>query len=120
MHARKLLLCLLIATGTLSMAVGSQAAVDVSVGVTIGPPAPIVEVAPAPRPGYIWAPGYYGWNGYQYIWVRGHSMMERPGHYWVAERWVQRGPRWHFEEGRWERHQHWNKGKKRGHRDDRD
>lgn len=37
-------------------------------------------------------------------------MVERPGYYWAHEHWVQKGPRWHFQPGRWERHEHWNKG----------
>jgi hypothetical protein len=44
------------------------------VGVVVGlaPPAPVVEVAPAPpAPGYVWQPGYWSWNGFQYVWVPG-------------------------------------------------
>ena len=44
------------------------------VGVVVGlaPPAPVVEVAPAPpAPGYVWQPGYWSWNRFQYVWVPG-------------------------------------------------
>lgn len=43
-------------------------------GVVVGfaPPAPVVEVVPAPpAPGYVWQPGYWSWNGVQYVWVPG-------------------------------------------------
>ncbi|APR95233.1 hypothetical protein PATSB16_18930 [Pandoraea thiooxydans] len=36
-------------------------------------PAPRVEVVPvAPVPGYHWVRGHYRWNGYRWVWVRGH------------------------------------------------
>ena len=44
------------------------------VGVVVGlaPPAPVVEAVPAPpAPGYVWQPGYWSWNGFQYVWVPG-------------------------------------------------
>ena len=44
------------------------------VGVVVGvaPPAPVVEPVPAPPgPGYVWQPGYWSWNGVQYVWVPG-------------------------------------------------
>jgi len=56
------------------------------VGVVVGfaPPAPIAEVVPPPpAPGYIWQPGYWSWNGVQYVWV--------PGAYFVAPTETRRG-----------------------------
>jgi hypothetical protein len=44
------------------------------VGVFVGfaPPVPVVEAVPAPpAPGYVWQPGYWSWNGAQYVWVPG-------------------------------------------------
>lgn len=38
----------------------------------LAPPAPIYEAAPAPRVGYVWQPGYWGWEYGRYVWVRGH------------------------------------------------
>ncbi len=37
------------------------------------PPAPIVEAVPSP-PGayYVWRPGHWRWNGFRYVWIRGH------------------------------------------------
>ena len=33
------------------------------------PPAPVYEVVPAPRAGYVWAPGYYRWDGDRHVWT---------------------------------------------------
>nr|WP_181885591.1 YXWGXW repeat-containing protein [Trinickia dinghuensis] len=34
-------------------------------------PAPLVEVMPAPQPGYHWVKGHYVWRG-RWEWIRGH------------------------------------------------
>ena len=41
------------------------------VEVQIAPPPPRVEVVPAPRVGYVWAPGYWRWNGHRHVWING-------------------------------------------------
>lgn len=39
-------------------------------------PAPLVETVPAaPAPGYHWVKGHYRWDGYRWVWVRGHWAM---------------------------------------------
>ena len=47
-------------------------------------PPPRAETVP-PRPGerLIWQPGHWHWDGYRYIWLRGHYVQRRPhyGHY---------------------------------------
>ncbi|PRG08395.1 hypothetical protein C6Q14_08160 [Burkholderia ambifaria] len=35
-------------------------------------PAPVVEVAPPPAPGYRWVKGHYRWAGNHWAWVPGH------------------------------------------------
>lgn len=40
--------------------------------VVLAPPAPVYEVAPAPRVGYVWERGYWAWAQGRYVWVRGH------------------------------------------------
>jgi hypothetical protein len=84
----------------LSPALSSAA---VGIDIEIAPPAPQVEVVPAPRVGYVWAPGYWEWRGGRHVWVGGRWMHERAGYRWVPERWEQRGNRWHFEHGHWDR-----------------
>src|SRR5438876_663249 len=44
----------------------------VAVSVAIAPPAIPVYVQPyCPAPGYLWTPGYWAWDGYDYYWVPG-------------------------------------------------
>ena len=45
----------------------AQASLNVVIGVP--PPAPVYEVVPAPRAGYVWAPGYYRWEGGRHVWT---------------------------------------------------
>lgn len=105
-------LLLLIALSGATVPATGRTQVDIIVDV--GPPPPRVVVVPAPRPGYIWAPGYWYWEGGRYIWIDGHWMRSRPGYYWAPERWEHRDHRYHFAPGRWER------GHDRGeHRDER-
>lgn len=78
----------------------------VSIGIDLGapPPPPRVQVVPVTPAGYIWAPGYWAWDGYRYVWVEGSWVAERPGFAYIPGGWERRGERWHFEPGRWEEH----------------
>lgn len=40
--------------------------------VMLAPPTAIYEAAPAPRVGYEWERGYWGWQYGRYVWVPGH------------------------------------------------
>lgn len=80
-----------------------SAAAAVNLDIQIGPPPPRVIVAPPPRTGYVWAPGYWRWDGHRHVWMDGRWLRERRGHAWVAERWVQHDGRWRFERGHWDR-----------------
>jgi len=74
------------------------------VEVSVRPPAPRVVVVPAPRRGYVWAPGYWRWNGRAHVWVDGRWLRERRGEHWVPAHWEEgRRGQWHFEQGHWER-----------------
>src|SRR5215467_13031408 len=81
--------------GLFAMAVLSTPAfAGVNINIDIAPPPARVEVVPPPRPGYVWAPGYWAWEGRQHVWREGRWIVVRPGYYWVPERWVEyRGPR---------------------------
>ena len=67
------------------------------------PPVQYVDVEPRPRPGYVWARGYWNWEGGRYVPVRGHWEAERPGYRYVHPYWEQRGNNWHWHEGAWAR-----------------
>jgi hypothetical protein len=71
------------------MPADAQVGVDISIGTP--PLAPIYEVVPAPRVGYVWAPGRW--------------IAARNGQHWVADHWVHvDGPH-----GGWRHDQdHWN------------
>jgi len=86
-----------------SAAIAPLATAGVGIDITVAPPAPQVEVVPAPRVGYVWAPGFWEWRGNAHVWVGGHWIAERRGYHWAPDRWVQVGPRWHHEPGHWER-----------------
>lgn len=74
------------------------------VEVQVAPPAPRVVVVPAARRGYVWAPGYWRWNGRNHVWIEGRWMRERRGEHWVPAHWEEsRHGYWHFEQGHWER-----------------
>jgi len=82
------------------------ARVNVRAGIDVPPPPARVEVVPAPRPGYVWAPGYWAWEGRRHVWREGRWIGERHGYHWVPGHWAEhqgpRGARWHFEAGHWE------------------
>lgn len=66
------------------------------------PPAPRVEHGPLHRDGYVWAPGYWEWNGHFFHWASGTWILERRGKHWAADRWVQIQNQWHYVPGHWE------------------
>src|SRR5215469_9233057 len=67
----------------------SRAEVDVSLNITVAPPALPVYVQPViPAEGYIWAPGYWAWGPYGYYWVPGTWVLPpRPGLLWTPGYW---------------------------------
>jgi len=67
------------------------------------PPPSREEQAPAPRDGYVWAVGFWAFNGHAYDWVPGHFIFQRRGAHWVPDHWEQAGARWHRTAGHWER-----------------
>jgi len=88
-----------LAFGAVALPVASDARVYLDV--EVAPPPPRVEVVPAARVGYVWAPGYWNWNGHRHVWVGGRYVHARHGYHWAPHTWVQRDGRWHFEEGGW-------------------
>jgi hypothetical protein len=73
------------------------------VDVEVAPPAARVEVVPAARPGSVWAPGYYHWDGHAHVWHEGYWQRERHGYHWVADAWVPHGHHYRYVPGHWER-----------------
>ena len=100
MSMRKKILVAALALGAISVPIVSEAR---TVIVEVAPPPARVEVVPAARVGYVWAPGYWNWNGHRHVWVGGRWVGERRGYHWEAHRWEEHEGRWHFREGGWRR-----------------
>jgi hypothetical protein len=71
--------------------------------VEIAPPPPRVIEVPPPRHGYVWAPGYWRYEGRRHVWVDGRWMKERRGRHWVADHWEPHDGHYRYERGHWER-----------------
>ena len=93
---------LLGAGATLALPTAAQAQAYFNVQIGTPPPPPRVEVMPAARPGYVWAPGHYQWAHNNYIWRRGHWVADRPGYTYVGPTWVSRGDHWVYQPERWD------------------
>jgi hypothetical protein len=96
---RNLSLSLLLA----ATAFAAPAYAHVSLNINVGPPAPQYEVVPTIAPGYVWAPGYWGWSGERHVWVRGRAIVQRDGYRWEPDRWEQRDRGYFRTAGHWAR-----------------
>jgi hypothetical protein len=114
---RTLAFAALILAGVAAAPLPSLAQSNVSLYIGTAPPAPVYERVPAPRPGYVWAPGYWNWNGHRHVWAPGYWVVERPGYVYNAPVWYQNNGGWYMEPARWSAYG----GYDRGYRDrDRD
>jgi hypothetical protein len=94
----------LLAIGAAAVPTMGQARV-VEFDVTVAPPAPPVAVAvtpPAPRPGFIYEPAHYAWDGQRFVWIDAQFIAERPGHVYTPYVLDRRGEKWHFRAGHWD------------------
>jgi len=93
-------LSLLFAGSILFLSTASFA--QVSVSIRIGPPPlPIYEQPVCPDDGYIWTPGYWGWND-GYYWVPGTWVLApEVGLLWTPGYWGWGGNSFIFNEGYW-------------------
>ncbi|MGZ5035431.1 MAG: YXWGXW repeat-containing protein [Usitatibacter sp.] len=108
MLKRKLLVAALLASSIGIIPAAASAAVGIYLDVA--PPAPRYEVVPAPRAGYVWAPGFWDWRGGRHVWVRGHWERERHGYHWNPSRWEEHDGRWVLNRGGWDRAEHLARG----------
>lgn len=78
---------------------------QVNVNIVIGNPPPPArhEAIPRARPGYVWAPGYWNWNGDRHDWRGGHWERARQGQVYYRPQWVQADNGWRLQEGGWKR-----------------
>jgi hypothetical protein len=97
---QKRILVAALALGAIAVPIVSEAKTII---VEVAPPPARVEVVPGPRHGYVWAPGYWRWNGRKHVWVSGSWARERHCYHYNPYRWEERNGKWHFEEGGWRR-----------------
>jgi hypothetical protein len=101
---RTLALAALIFAGVAAAPLPSLAASNVSLYIGSAPPAPVYERIPAPRHGYVWAPGYWNWNGHRHVWAPGYWVAERPGYVYNAPAWYQGDGGWTMRPAQWTVH----------------
>jgi hypothetical protein len=89
-----------------SLARPAQAQFSISIDIGTPPPAQRVEVVHEVRPGWIWTPGYWAWEGHRHVWMDGRWVHTRPGMRWEAARWDRHGDRYRFSPGHWEQERH--------------
>jgi hypothetical protein len=81
-----------------------------SAGVTVyadeaPPPLPEYDQPPIPAAGYLWAPGYWAWNSYEYFWVPGTWIEPpQPGLLWTPGYWAFVNGTYAFHRGYWGEH----------------
>jgi hypothetical protein len=84
----------------------SSAQIGIGISVRIGPPAlPIYAQPIAPGPGYLWTPGYWGWNDDGgYYWVPGTWVVAPIGMLWTPGYWGWGGGFYAWHPGYWGPH----------------
>ena len=100
-------LALMLALGGLAPSAApafAQPAILVRVNVP-PPPLPIYLQPPLPGPGYLWAPGYWAWDGDDYFWVPGTWVLApAPGLLWTPGYWGWNEGLYVFNTGYWGPH----------------
>jgi hypothetical protein len=76
---------------------------EIGISVGFAPPAiPIYEQPYCPVQGYIWTPGYWAYNGFDYYWVPGVWVPPpRVGFLWTPGYWGYNGSLYFFNDGYW-------------------
>lgn len=118
----KKILCVtaaLLAIGT-SVLLPVEAIAQVNFNIILGdaPPPVRYEIVPAPRDGYLWAPGFWNWDGSRHVWREGHWERMRPDYVYIQPQWHQENDGWRFERGGWKHGKHHERDRENG--DDRD
>src|SRR5262249_21003540 len=77
------------------LGLGCYAGTTAEVGVAYGapPPPPAYYYVPAPRDGFVWVDGTWGWGYNAWVWRPGYWITARPGYAYVQGRWY--GRSWH-------------------------
>lgn len=89
--------CLVLAAAPPALA---QVNLDIVIGVP--PPPVVVEPVPPPRVGFLWAPGYWMWDGHRHAWRGGHWEPQREGEFYAGAQWVETPGGWRFVPAHWD------------------
>ena len=95
--------------GAASVAMAPLAPAAAQVNITFGAPPPPVryEAVPAPRTGYVWAPGHWQLVNDQHAWVPGNWQQARPGYRYVPDSWERQAvngrDQWRYQPSRWDK-----------------
>jgi hypothetical protein len=97
---------LVLMVSVMSLSKPSYAGVAVGISVGIAPPAlPVYEQPVCPGPGYLWTPGYWGWNeDGGYYWVPGTWVVAPAGMLWTPGYWGFEHGRYGWHDGYWGPH----------------
>jgi hypothetical protein len=97
---------LMLLVSVLSLSTTSSAQIGIGISVRIGPPAlPVYAQPVAPGPGYLWTPGYWGWNeDGGYYWVPGTWVVAPVGMLWTPGYWGFAGGLYGWHPGYWGPH----------------
>ena len=97
---------LMLTVSVLSLSTPSSAQIGIGISVRIGPPALPVYAQPiCPGPGYLWTPGYWGWNDVGgYYWVPGTWVVGPVGMLWTPGYWGFAGGFYGWHAGYWGPH----------------
>jgi hypothetical protein len=97
---------LVLAVSVLSLSTTSSAQIGIGISVRLGPPAlPVYAQPVAPGPGYLWTPGYWGWNDDGgYYWVPGTWVVAPVGMLWTPGYWGFAGGLYGWHPGYWGPH----------------
>src|ERR1700723_2574073 len=90
-----------------AIAAPAVSSAQVSLSITIGPPAlPVYEQPPCPEPDYIWTPGYWSYaNNVGYYWVPGTWVpAPTPGYLWTPGYWGWNSGVYVWNNGYWGQH----------------
>lgn len=75
-------------------------------GVPDAPPKMPTEYVPRKPEGsqgsFVWIPGHWGWNGENYVWVKGfYQPPPTNANAWIPGKWVERFAEWYWTDGKW-------------------
>jgi hypothetical protein len=105
MFVKKVLVSALLAAGMIgAVATPLSSVAAVEIQLNFAPPPDRYERVPAPRRGYVWAPGHWQWNAQRnrHYWTAGNWERARPGYAFQRPQWVERDGRWHYQARRWD------------------